>query len=106
MKSEVYFVEANVAPNAGICLWVRPYESLIHGSCKIEMILVPSEILQPGIILRAVYDSDKYRDEIFSAFFADITIVPPKLESNMLEDNLEKDLELLKVVLGDYARRF
>jgi len=53
-----------------------------------------------------VYDSDKYRDEIFSAFFADITIVPPKLESSMLEDNLEKDLELLKVVLGDYARRF
>ena len=69
-KSEVLFVDSNVAPNTGMCLWAQPYDSLIHGPCKIELILSPVEVKGPGIILRAVYDTDKYRQEIYSSFFS------------------------------------
>ena len=56
------------------------------------MILAPSEILQPGIILRAVYDTDKYRQEVFSAFFSEIISTPHGLEEVVFTDNLETDL--------------
>jgi hypothetical protein len=58
VKSEVCFEDVNVAPAAGVCLWAQPYDSLIHGPCKIELILATDK---SGIFLKAVYDTDAYR---------------------------------------------